>query len=244
MTELAVERPPTNADDAAVPGSLRKPWLVANLLGFAIGGAIAGGLLRALEQPYYGSAVSALEAARIQAASLGLAELAFGGVLGVAQWLVLRQALSVGWWLPATCLSWGLGGAIGGFLAGGSVSTIGPDQGPVPPLLALLVGYPLVIILVGGPQWLVLRRACGRSGWWPVASIGGMILGFGLGLGLTASEFVRTILGLEWTDFPSATVWATVGLFGGPVYGATTWVVLAQLSRPATRAAEVDDPAS
>ena len=88
---------------------LQRPWLVANFLAFGVGGALAGWALRFLEQPYYESGVSAIEAAYIQASSLGVSAAIFGALVGTAQWLVLRRTLPAGWWAPATCLGWGLG---------------------------------------------------------------------------------------------------------------------------------------
>jgi len=92
-----------NAEHRIVGSDLRRPWLVANFLAFTVGGALAGGLLRFLEQPYYEKNVSAIEAAYVQASSLGLSETIFGAMLGTAQWLVLRRAFRAGWWMPATC---------------------------------------------------------------------------------------------------------------------------------------------
>jgi hypothetical protein len=147
--------------------------------------------------------------------------------VGVAQWLVLRRAFNAVWWIPATVLGWALSGTINGFLAGGSVSQIGPAQGPVPPVVALLVGYPLVVAGLLGFQWLVLRRAFTGAGLWPVATIGGMVLGFGLGLAI--AKLISGLGFLAPTDFPSATVFVIVGAVGGIVYGAATWAVLKDL---------------
>src|SRR6476661_2627589 len=118
------------------PGLMR-PWLVANFVACAIGLGMWGGVVRALNEPYYGSAVSAIEAARLQASANALGGFLIGVALGTAQWLVLRRAIRAGWWLPATCLGFTLAFALVGFNAGGSVSTIGPREGPVPPLISL-----------------------------------------------------------------------------------------------------------
>jgi hypothetical protein len=147
-----------NAERGFVGSDLLRPWLIANFLAFAVGGALAGGILRFLEQPYYGVMTSAIEAGYIQAGSLGLSNAVFGAIVGTAQWLVLRRTLHAGWWISATCIGWGLGGVVMGFNAGGSVSTIGPDAGPVPPLLAVVLFPPLVVLLLGVGQYLILHR--------------------------------------------------------------------------------------
>jgi hypothetical protein len=206
----------------------RRPWLVANVLAFSVGGAIAGGLLRFLEQPYYETAVSATDAAFVQAISLGASEATFGAVLGTAQWLVLRRAFRATWWMPATCLGWAIAGATGGFLAGGSVSTIGPDEGPVPPIVAALVGVPLIAASLGGLQWLILRREVDGAGSWPVASLFGLILGLAIGFAAVTTMMVTVLHWLEPTDFPSAKVFLLVGTVAGVVYGAATWSALVE----------------
>jgi hypothetical protein len=218
-----------NAEDRIGDSALRLPWLVANFLAFTVGGALAGGALRFLEQPYYESDVSTLEAAYIQATSLGLSEVIFGALLGTAQWLVLRRVLMAGWWVPATCLGWAIAGTIGGFLAGGSVSTIGPDDGPVPPIVAVLVGYPLIAVILGGFQWLVLRRTVDGAGWWPIGNLAGLLVGYAVGFAVVMSIFVNAVHLLAPTDFPSATVFMLVGVVAGILYGAVTWSALAQL---------------
>jgi hypothetical protein len=206
-----------------------RPWLVANFLAFGIGGGLAGWALRFLEQPYYESGVSAIEAAYIQASSLGVSAAIFGAIVGTTQWLVLRRTLPAGWWAPATCLGWGLGGVVMGFNAGGSVSTIGPDAGPVPPFFALVVIPPLVVLLLGSFQWLLLRRECDGTGWWPLVNVGGLIAGFFAGFAVA-----KIVPWLASTDFPSAQALLLVGAVAGPVYGAATWPFLAQLRRRGT----------
>jgi hypothetical protein len=213
-----------NGEVRIVGSAMRRTWLLANFLAFAAGGALGGGTLRILEQPYYGSNVSAIDAAYIQAISAGLSFAIFGALVGTAHWLVLRRALRAGWWAPATCLGWGLAGAASAFNAGGSVSTIGPEAGPLPPLLALLVVPPLVVLLLGSGQWLLLRREFDGAGWWALVNVVGLIAGFGLG-------FV-VAMALPWlasTDFPSAQALVIVGAVAGPVYGALTWPLLTEL---------------
>jgi hypothetical protein len=215
-----------SAGHGVVGLNLRRPWLVANFAAFTIGAAAWGGTLRALEQPYYGAEVSTMEAARIQAISSGASTFLFGAAVGVAQWLVLRHVIRAGWWGPATCLGWGLGGVVMGFNAGGSLSTIGPDAGPVPPAVAFVVGLPLLVLLLGSVQWWLLRREFDGAGWWPLVNMGGLLGGFLVGFAVA-----MIVPWLASTDFPSAQALWIVGAAAGPVYGAVTWPFLAQLRR-------------
>jgi hypothetical protein len=215
-----------NAEHRVVGSYLRRPWLVANFVAFTIGAAAWGGVLRALEQPYYGADVSTMEAARIQAISNGASALLFGAILGISHGLVLRHVTRAGLWIAATCVGWALTGVVTGFSAGGSVSTIGPDAGPVPPPLSVLVISPLVVLLLGAGQWLVLRRTFDGAGWWPLVSIGALVAGFLVGFAVA-----MIVPWLAPTDFPSAQALGLVGAVAGPVYAAVTWPYLTQLRR-------------
>lgn len=215
-----------NAEHPFAGPGIRREWLIANFFAFAIGGALFGGVVRALGQPYYGMMTSSLEAGYIQARNVGVSGLIFGGVVGVAQWLVLRRTIRAGWWAPATYAGWGLSGVLSGFNAGGSLSTIGPDAGPLPPLLYIPVALPLVVFLLGSAQWLVLRREFVGAAWWLLANVGGVIAALIVGFVVAKS--------LPWlapTDYPSAQALGVVGAVAGPVYGLLTWAFLAELRR-------------
>jgi hypothetical protein len=205
-----------------------REWLIANVLAFAAGAAIGGGVLRALSEPYYGVLMSATDAAVIQARSAGIAGVLLGGVIGVSQWVVLRRRVRASWWALGTCLGWGLAAALLAFNAGGSTSTIGPDDGPVDPLLSNLVALPLAFVLFSLVSWLILRRAFVGTGWWPIVNVGAALVGLGVGFAVAKS--------LPWlapTQFPSAYALGIVGLVAGPIYGAVTWVYLSALRRRA-----------
>src|SRR4029079_2244698 len=231
MDEVAGQPIEMNDAEPLVFGAgLMRPWLVANLVACAMGLGMWGGVVRTLNEPYYGSHVSALEAGWVQGTANALGGFLMGVALGTAQWLVLRRAIRAGWWLPATCLGFTLALALVGFNAGGSVSTIGPAAGPVPPLLSLFVITPLAILLPGAGQWLVLRRDCARVGWWPLVNIGAFFAAGGVGV--TVAKLLPWIAG---THFPSAQALAIVGLVAGPIYGWLTWQFLAQLHRRSSR---------
>jgi hypothetical protein len=96
----------------------------------------------------------------------------------------------------------------------------------MPPLLSLFVITPVIILLPGAGQWLVLRRDCARAGWWPLVNIGAF---FGAGVvGLTVAKLLPWVAG---THYPSAQALAVVGLVSGPIYAWLTWQYLAQLRR-------------
>ena len=231
MDGVASQVPETqDAGRLAFGAHLMRPWLIANLVACAIGLALWGGVVRTLNEPYYGSNVSALEAARLQATANGLGGFLLGVALGTAQWLVLRRAIRAGWWLPATCVGFAIAFTLVGFSSGGSVSTVGPRESPVPPLLALFVIAPLEILLPGAGQWLVLRRDCARVGWWPLVNIGAFV-GAGF-VGLAAAKLLPWIAG---THYPSAQALAVAGLVAGPIYGWLTWQYLVQLRRRSSR---------
>lgn len=108
------------------------------------------------------------------------------------------------------------------------------DGGPVPPLLAVVLIPPVVVLLLGSMQWLLLRREFDGAGWWPFINIGGLILGFSVGL--TVAKIVPW---LEPTDFPSPAASVVIAPVAGLVYGAVTWPLFARLRR---RAAPPDPP--
>jgi hypothetical protein len=230
MTEVAGKvQDVRDGADLVFDAALMRPWIVANLVGFTIGGALAGGVLRALIGPYFGTAdMPVMEAARLQAIGSGLSAGILGLVVGAAQWLVLRQAIRAGWWLPATAAGWGAAGVLVGFSAGGSTSAVGPVVGPVNPLVSLLVVPPLIALLTGGGQWLVLRRDLAAVSWWPVVGFGVFLAAmFG---GLTVAKLLPAIAG---TQYPAARSGGVASVVAGPVYGYLSWQYLTQLRRSA-----------
>ena len=154
--------------------------MLANVVAFTVGGGIAGGLLRFMGQSYYGKVTEAFEAAYVQAGIVTAATAVFGAIIGVAQWLVLRHRLRAGRWPIATCLGWALTGLIVGVfsgLAGGAISDIGPDQGPVPAIVAAGVSVALIGGVFGTFQWRILRGQVVGAEPWPVVSVGALFAG-------------------------------------------------------------------
>lgn len=114
-------------------------WLVA-FLGFPIGGALAYLLVGAVDHP--------LRAA--------LAGLITGAVIGLAQWLVLRQALPLS---PGWIIVTGIGMAVG--LAAG-VALFGTETAGN----TLIFRAALTGLIIGAAQWLLLREHVAMNGWW------------------------------------------------------------------------------
>jgi hypothetical protein len=207
-------------------------WLLLNIVGFTIGGALSGGIQRARMQQYFEVVTSATEAIRVETPTTTLTMAVFGAVVGCAQWLVLHRVISAVWWAPATCLGWTLCGVTSGVLSGalgGRVSTIGPD---VPVWIIVVVGGPagaLCGLLPGAFQWLVLRRRGSGAGWWPLVSLCGLFAGLAGGFLVVRWGLVDVVHWLTPEDFPSAKALVLVGAVTGLLYAAVTWPLLSRL---------------
>ena len=92
-----------------------------------------------------------------------LAMFTAGLMIGVFQWVVLRQRVpQVGWWVLASAAGWAGGWAI-------VIAT-------VPPEIGILTGTVLGAAM-GTLQWSYLRRHFHRAGWWIVISTLGWTIG-------------------------------------------------------------------
>src|SRR5262245_63405871 len=94
---------------------------------------------------------------------------------GIGQWLVLRRAIQAALWVPVTCIGWVLAGALVGFNSGGASWETLPSAGPITPFIPQVAIVPIVIVLLGAGQWLLLRRACAGAGWWPLVNVGAFL---------------------------------------------------------------------
>jgi hypothetical protein len=134
-------------------------WVILTALGDTIG-LLVGGSLAYLFFP----------ADNIQfALVLGL----IGGlILGVAQWLLLRQIfLDVGWWILATGIAWAIGDPLGTIIV-----TIGKQM--MPSLLAACIGSAVIGTILGFSQWLILRKKfISTSTIWIAATILSLLIG-------------------------------------------------------------------
>ena len=133
-------------------------------------------MLASMAGGFVGAAVVsaiAIDAGRIIgfAAAEGVRWAMAGAVIGVMQWLVLRQHIpQAGWWVLATTAGWAMGGVVSwamGFAAAGPmVRTV--DQ----VIFGAVTGA-----VVGAMQWGILRRHVPQAGWWVLASAAGSAVG-------------------------------------------------------------------
>lgn len=131
-------------------------WMLANILGFAMGAAMAN----------------------------AVTDLIFTALFGVAggftQWLVLRhRILGAGWWVLASTLGFAIAPivAIAGVMAISQVVSLHGNPLVAPILLGVLFGVLSAIM-----PWLVLRRQVARAGWWVPAHLLGSLVGGALGI--------------------------------------------------------------
>jgi hypothetical protein len=111
-----------------------------------------------------------------------------GGVIGVAQWLVLRQTVAVGpVWIAATAAGLGVGLALGIAAFGAGTELV--------PLLARAACAGLVI---GVLQWMVLRPAVPGSLWWV------LVVAAGWEVGWAVTRAIGVDLSKGWTVFGSS----------------------------------------
>ena len=219
-----------------IGSGVRRRWVLTNIVGFTVGGAIAGGAAKAMGQPFNEVVHSVAEAVPIQARTAGVALTLWAVVVGTMQWLVLRKHLKqAGWWIPATIVGWALAGGVSGSLSGvmgGAVTGVGPDHGPVGFLVAAALSAATVGFLPGAMQLLVLRRQVPRATSWLWGSAGGFFAGAAAAAVVVRWGLVSVIPWLGPEDFPSAKAWLLVGPVMGVVYGAITGSVLTRLIRP------------
>ncbi len=167
--------------------------IVANALGEMVGlgfvGAIAGGLIWRFGEPRTPDMILLFAALMLL---LGAVE---GLVLGLAQWLAVHpyfRALARNAWVKATILgaviAWGLGMIPNTFFSLQETATVAspmPMSDTLKYLMAAAMGFGLGLVL-GIPQWIVLRRYINRAVWWVSANavawaIGMPIVFFGAG---------------------------------------------------------------
>ena len=131
-------------------------WVLASILGFAVGAAI-------------GNAVTDLIFMAL-----------FGVVGGFMQWLVLRRQIAgAGWWVLASTLGFAIApiAAIAGGMAMSQVMSLDGNPLAAPILLGVLFGVLSAIM-----PWLILRRQFAQAGWWIPAHLLGSLLGGALGI--------------------------------------------------------------
>ncbi|MGH2629212.1 MAG: hypothetical protein ACRDHI_01460 [Actinomycetota bacterium] len=218
------------ADRAGDGRSLWRRWVLANSVGFAVGGAISGAIARAMGQPHYGVATSTTDAVLIATRTAGGALAVWGAAVGASQWLVIRRELRrVGWWVPATTLGWTSAGVVAGIfsgLIGGAVTGIGPDVGVWGFVVATAVGILALGLLPVTFQWMMLRGQVHGAGRWLVGAAGAFLVAAVVSAGVVRSGLVSVIGWLRPEDFPSAKAWVAFGAVVGVLYGTLTGATL------------------
>jgi hypothetical protein len=169
-----------------------------------------------------GAIVGALEASGFEF----VATIFFTGLLiGVAQWLVLRQYIPKAfWWIVVSTLGWTLG-----LVLLSSDVTLDPviqllnTLGAWEVFWMNLVKQPIVLAIFGAAQFPILRRFVRKAHWWIlVSALGGAIQG-------ASGSIVAYILppGLLPAPFPTALVYGS----GWLSYGIITGICLQWLLR-------------
>jgi hypothetical protein len=185
------------SERATIGSRIWLQWVVASSLGWAVGGVVLS-----LNVGTMGDQLGNV----VGDAALGL-------MVGISQWLVLRQYLDrAGWWIVASAGGFLLAASLGEYLlqpwlgenAGGLLLTIG--LGLVPGIL----------------QWLFLRRQVARAGWWALASTVLVFISFLVG--------VATVSGTGLQEGTPG-FGAVAGIVGGVVLGSTSGLLLVWLLR-------------
>ncbi|MGB3513659.1 MAG: hypothetical protein WBA93_31535 [Microcoleaceae cyanobacterium] len=137
-----------------------------------------------------------------------------GAVVGLAQWLVLRNRIfRARWWIVVNIVAWLLIGAS----SLGALGWVAPRTEQI--LLRLLHGFingAVVGAVLGLGQWFVLRKQIYREEWWMVANIFAWAVGLPLGWVVggfiygMSNLFIGEVVGLVVT-------WLFVGGFTGVV---------------------------
>jgi len=192
-----------------------RQYVLVTTIGFALGGSLAGGTIRAIVDSR-----GAQEWSPIDGLVLGGA--LFGWVIGSLQWLVLRNEIArAGWWIPATSAGWAASFAL---LA--VATQISRSSGPFV-VIAGAVAFATIGAVTAVLQWLVLRRPFRQAGAWVVGSGVSFIIAI-----LAAAAVLYALSVAGWfrpEDFPYAGPWGVFGVVAGPVYGAGSGVLLLEL---------------
>jgi hypothetical protein len=129
-----------------------------------------------------------------------------GAMIGLLQWIVLRQQVSqAGWWVLATAVGWGLGWAVGG-----------PVVGIVrrAEVVTLSTGWAVSGLWAGLLQWVVLRQQVfGAKRWMLVSAVIGAL---GWLLGWLTGWVMGGVVGRDLAEIVGSIV---LGLVGGAITG-------------------------
>jgi hypothetical protein len=148
-----IDEGPSQTIERVPPRGLFFPWILATMAGYICG--MLSGIMLSQFLPNTFVRYSPSNDI-VTAISLVGSGALFGGILGLAQWLVLKRYLShIGSWIPATAIGWGIIG-----LAVLSLEMSAPADaysGIVPEVLWDVTKAFAGGILIGLAQWLVIR---------------------------------------------------------------------------------------
>ena len=145
-----------------------------------------------------------------------------GVVVGIPQWLVLRQQVpGVGPWVLATVVGFAVGGTLAfvTLVAAGYYDLDDLVGRAVSPFLLSALFFAPIGPVVGIAQWIVLRRRIKAAGWWVLANIVAWVL-FG------ALEGLPAVTKMSYYDVRISVISAIGGLLAGAVTGVTlVWLL-------------------
>ncbi len=214
-------------DGGRIMGEHRDVWPV--WVGWIVGGAVAWGGGTLVATLLVGGLARSVGLHWMAGGGIGLIYVAVQGLLlVVAQAVVIRRyARHVHWWAGATA---------GGILLTLAAIAVGMhgDLGSQ----AVAYGVLLEGVVVGGAQWLALRRQVPRPGWWALATALGWPAAAIAGRLLTWPAFLlfHPALGTLWGITALIVLGATLG---GALYGALLGRLLVALLRRMPRAADL-----
>lgn len=211
-------------------------WIIANtlggLVGFGAGGAVTAaalgllGLLHVAGSRRWSEVILVVVCASAWPAIVG-------GIVALAQWLVLRASLGgldMTGWLRTNVILW-LAGTVAAIIFGALVELIvGNRFGGVPSLLVsgLVLAVPIAI-----GQWGALNTCSANAAAWVPA----VVVGYTAGALLGASAAGAMLSGVVGNDWVATLVVApsVAGAVGGCVSGLVTGLALIRLVRAAAR---------
>ena len=168
-------------------------WVVATVVGWAIGFFVCEAL-----KPFI-----------YDITHLGGDGLVIGASIGIAQGLVLRRRIGLGWWVLVSSVGFGVGKVLGEAWTQGIPGAVGHG------LSGAVIGAS-----IGIAQWLVLRRHVARAEWWVLANIGAWVVGWSLISVAEGSAGLSTVMIY------------VVGGVGAALAGIITGIALLWVSRP------------
>ncbi len=184
-------------------------WLLATILGFSGGTAIAVLITKEIDQA-----------------------LVFSGILGsFAQWLVLRNRLSKAyWWILATSLGLILGVGLGFvalvlcMLSGIGIAGMASPGIAIPGGISMVIALAVVGAVLGGVQWFVLAGQVKGARFWIVGTMLGWSIGGLIGLSVFSLSGLQNLGEIGLAIAMAVGISSTVGVITGYwLNSALTW---------------------